>query len=260
MVLIDIVTTFHKANTTNYYLCKFSEEWRKSDFDSIKIESCSIIFRILKDRYPQYQQGHNVHQKWSLHLWPSHIDSVKSGLVGYMKTFRLWQIPHIQIYHHDLHLEWDLQQHLQILKDLHPQYQGQSPSGRGSPLFAKPCTQHEKRASGLQSGTRPEPVVDIEEDYRFPVSVELWKFNFDGKYPNEKVLRRFIRHAAASLQGLQSSGIYLSPRWTIIKRQAILCLKKTNYGINSLTINFTGPQTQHFPDETFLDTPHTPTK
>ena len=186
--------------------------------------------------------------------------SVKSGLVGYMKKFRLWQILHIQIYHNDLHLEWDLQHHLQILKDLHPQYQGQSPSGRGSPLFAKPCTQHEKRASGLQSGTRPEPVVDIEEDYRFPVSVELRKFNFDGKYPNEKVLRRFIRDAGASLQGLQSSGIYLSPRWTIIKGQAILCLKKTNYGINSLTINFTGPQTQHFPDETFLDTPHTPTK
>ena len=46
--LIDIVTTIHKANTTNCYLCKFSEEWRKSDLDSIKIESCSIIFRFWK--------------------------------------------------------------------------------------------------------------------------------------------------------------------------------------------------------------------
>ena len=163
--------------------------------------------QILKDRYPQYQQGHIVHQKWSLHLRPSHIDIVKSGLVGYMKNFRLWQIPHIQIYHHDLHLEWDLQHHLQILKDLHPQYQGQSPSGRGSPLFAKPCTQHEKRGSGSQSGTGTEPVVHIEEDYRFPVSVELRKFNLDGKSPDEKVLRHFIRDAAASLQAVAGKSI-----------------------------------------------------
>ena len=165
--------------------------------------------QIPKDRYPQYQQGHNVHQKWSLHLWPSHIDSVKSGLVGYMKKFRLWQIPHIQIYHHDLHLEWDLQHHLQILKDLHPQYQGQSLSERGSPLFTKPCTQYQKRASGSQSGTGPgpEPVVDIEEDSRFPVSDELRKLNLDGKYPDEKVLRHFIRDAAASLQAVAGKSI-----------------------------------------------------
>ena len=59
----------------------------------------------------------------------------------------------------------------------------------------------------MQSGTGPEPVVDIEEDYRFPVSVELRKFNFDGKYPNEKVLRRFIRDAAASLQAVAGKSI-----------------------------------------------------
>ena len=52
-----------------------------------------------------------------------------------------------------------------------------------------------------------EPVVHIEEDYRFPVSVELRKFNLDGKSPDEKVLRRFIRDAAASLQAVAGKSI-----------------------------------------------------
>ena len=83
----------------------------------------------------------------------------------------------------------------------------QSPSGRGSPLFAKPCTQYEKRAGGSQSSSGTEPVIDIEEDYRFHVSAELRKFNLDGKYPDEKVLRRFIRDAAASLQAVAGDSI-----------------------------------------------------
>ena len=83
----------------------------------------------------------------------------------------------------------------------------QSPSGRGSPLFAKPCTQYEKRAGGSQSGSGTEPVIDIEEDYRFHVSAELRKCNLDGKYPDEKVLRRFIRDAAASLQAVAGDSI-----------------------------------------------------
>lgn len=83
----------------------------------------------------------------------------------------------------------------------------QSPSGRGSPLFAKPCTQYEKRAGGSQSGSGTEPVIDIEEDYKFHVSAELRKFNLDGKYPDEKVLRRFIRDAAASLQAVAGDSI-----------------------------------------------------
>ena len=45
------------------------------------------------------------------------------------------------------------------------------------------------------------------EDYRFPVSVELRKFNLDGKSPDEKVLRRFIRDAAASLQAVAGKSI-----------------------------------------------------
>ena len=83
----------------------------------------------------------------------------------------------------------------------------QSPSGRGSPLFAKACTQYEKRAGGSQSGSGTEPVIDIEEDYRFHVSAELRKCNLDGKYPDEKVLRRFIRDAAASLQAVAGDSI-----------------------------------------------------
>ena len=51
-----------------------------------------------------------------------------------------------------------------------------------------------------------EPVVDI-EDYRFPVSVELRKFNLDGKYPDEKVLRHFIWDAAARLQACSGKSI-----------------------------------------------------
>lgn len=61
------------------------------------------------------------------------------------------------------------------------------------------------QSSSTTSGT--EPTIDIEEDYKFHVSVALTKCNMEGKYPEEKLLRRFIRDAAANLQAMVGEKI-----------------------------------------------------
>lgn len=61
--------------------------------------------------------------------------------------------------------------------------------------------------SGSQSSSGTEPTIDIEEDYKFHVSADLKKCNQEGKYPEENVLRRFIRDAAASLQAVAGENI-----------------------------------------------------
>jgi len=50
-----------------------------------------------------------------------------------------------------------------------------------------------------------EPVIDIQEDFKFHMSDDMQKCNKDNKYPDENILRRFIRDAAACLQGLVGS-------------------------------------------------------
>ncbi|XP_074618819.1 uncharacterized protein LOC141877673 [Acropora palmata] len=50
-----------------------------------------------------------------------------------------------------------------------------------------------------------EPVIDIQEDFKFHMSGDMQKCSKDNKYPDENILRRFIRDAAACLQGLVGS-------------------------------------------------------
>ena len=71
-------------------------------------------------------------------------------------------------------------------------------SGRSTPSSSG-------RSTPSSSGGSTEKVIDILEDFRFHVPKELERCNVQGIYPDEKMLRRFIRDASACLQGVAGS-------------------------------------------------------
>ena len=62
-----------------------------------------------------------------------------------------------------------------------------------------------QRQSPGRSTPDTETVIDVQEDFNFIMSDDIQKCNKDSTYPDENILRRFIRDAAACLQGLVGS-------------------------------------------------------
>ncbi|XP_068737243.1 uncharacterized protein [Montipora capricornis] len=62
-----------------------------------------------------------------------------------------------------------------------------------------------QRQSPGRSTPDTETVIDVQEDFNFIMSDDIQKCNKDSTYPDENVLRRFMRDAAACLQGLVGS-------------------------------------------------------
>ncbi|XP_068704394.1 uncharacterized protein [Montipora foliosa] len=62
-----------------------------------------------------------------------------------------------------------------------------------------------QRQSPGRSTPDTETVIDIQEDFKFHMSDDIQKCNTESKYLDENILRRFIRDAAACLQGLVGS-------------------------------------------------------
>lgn len=62
-------------------------------------------------------------------------------------------------------------------------------------------------SSGASSGGSTETIVDVEEEFKFPVPDELRSSDAESKYPDEKTLRRFIRDATACLQAITGESI-----------------------------------------------------
>lgn len=61
-------------------------------------------------------------------------------------------------------------------------------------------------SSGASSGST-ERIVDVEQEFKFPIPDELRCSNVESKYPDEKTLRRFIRDATACLQAIAGEEI-----------------------------------------------------
>ena len=83
--------------------------------------------------------------------------------------------------------------------------------------------------NGSQSNSGIEPTIDVEEDYKFHVSANLKRCNLEGKYPEEKILRRFIRDAAASLQAVADEKISQSD---FVLAAIKICQKRPVYPYN----------------------------
>ena len=89
-----------------------------------------------------------------------------------------------------------------------------------------------QRQSPGRSTPDTEIVIDIQEDFKFHMSDDIQKCNKESKYPDENILRRFIRDAAACLQGLVGSE-------SISHSDFIIAATK----ICDTFANFTGPST-----------------
>lgn len=73
-------------------------------------------------------------------------------------------------------------------------------SGSGS------STAHKNLPESSGSSGSTEVVFDI-EDFKFPIPPDLQKCNAQKKYPDDKIVRRFIRDCAACLQAVAGNDI-----------------------------------------------------
>lgn len=81
-----------------------------------------------------------------------------------------------------------------------------SRSQRSSSSASGSSTAHQNLLESSGSSGSTEVVFDI-EDFRFPIPPELQKCNSQKKYPDDKIVRRFIRDCGACLQAVAGNDI-----------------------------------------------------
>jgi len=81
-----------------------------------------------------------------------------------------------------------------------------SMSERSTSSCSGSSTAHKNLLESSESSGSTEVVFDI-EDFKFPIPPDLQKCNAQKKYPDDKIVRRFIRDCAACLQAVAGNDI-----------------------------------------------------